>query len=128
VFFGKESEKASEEKSVEELSGEKPSEEPQSKPKPKLVRFRCGYCGKEGHKDEFCFKRKREERMAKEWANRDKYHPSRGVLKSRVQMPRAKASVRIVPAWGEQKSAGGATGVVKLVKPVLEPVRPVWGL
>jgi hypothetical protein len=75
VFFGKVSEKASDEKSVEELSGEKPSEQPQSKPKPKLVRFRCGYCVKEGHKDEFCFKRKREERMAKEWANKDRYNP-----------------------------------------------------
>jgi hypothetical protein len=40
VFFGKESEKAS----VEKLSEEKPSEEPQPKPKPKLVRFHCGYC------------------------------------------------------------------------------------
>jgi hypothetical protein len=39
VFFGKESEKASEEKPVEKLSGEKPSEQPQPKPKPKLVRF-----------------------------------------------------------------------------------------
>jgi hypothetical protein len=47
VFFGKESEKASEEKPVERLSGEKPSEQPQSKPKPKLVRFHCGYFGKE---------------------------------------------------------------------------------
>jgi hypothetical protein len=53
VFFGKESEKASEEKPVERLSGEKPSEQHQSKRKPKLVRFHCGYCGKEGHKDEF---------------------------------------------------------------------------
>jgi hypothetical protein len=25
-------------------------------------------------KDEFCFKRKREERMAKEWANKDRYN------------------------------------------------------
>jgi hypothetical protein len=66
VFFGKESEKASERKPVEELSGEKPSEQPQPKPKPKLVRFHCGYCGRDGHMDEFCFKRKREERMAKE--------------------------------------------------------------
>jgi hypothetical protein len=114
VFFGKVGVKASEERPVEELSGEKPSEQPQSKPKPKLVRFRCGYCGKEGHKDEFCFKRKREERMAKEWANRNKYHPSSGVLKARVQMPRAKASVRIVLAWGERKSAGGAAGGVKV--------------
>jgi hypothetical protein len=39
--------------------------------------------------------------MAKEWANKDKYHPSSGVLEPRVQKPRAKASVRTVPAWGE---------------------------
>jgi hypothetical protein len=89
VFFGKESEKAgekksgekpNEEKSVEKPSGEKPSEQPQLKPKPKLVMFHCGYCGSDGHKDEFCFKRRREERMAKEWANEDKYHPPNGVL------------------------------------------------
>jgi hypothetical protein len=39
--------------------------------------------------------------MAKEWATKDKYHPSNGVLEPRVQMPRAKASVRMVPTWGE---------------------------
>jgi hypothetical protein len=89
VFFGKESEKASEKKPVEKPSGEKPNEQPQPKPKPKLVRFHWGYCGRDGHKDEFCFKRKREERMAKKWANKDKYHPSNGVLEPRVQMPRA---------------------------------------
>jgi hypothetical protein len=99
VFSGKESEKASEEKLVEKLSREKPSEQPQPKPKPKLVRFHCGYCGRDGHKHQFCFKRKREERMAKEWANKDKYHPSDGVLEPHVQMTRAKASVRIVRAW-----------------------------
>jgi hypothetical protein len=116
VFFGKESEKASEEKPVEKLSGEKPSEQPQ--PKPKLVRFHCGYCGRDGHKDEFCFKRKREERMANEWANKDKYHPSDGVLELRVQMPKAKASVRTVRAWGERKAVGGAAGRATPVKPV----------
>jgi hypothetical protein len=58
VYFGKESEKANEEKPVEEPSGEKPSEQPHPKPKPKLVRFHCGYYGRDGHKDEFCFKRK----------------------------------------------------------------------
>jgi hypothetical protein len=102
VFFGKESEKASEEKPnekpseeklVENASGEKPSEQPQPKPKPMLVRFHCGYCGRDGHKDEFCFKRKREERMSKELANKNKYHTSDGVLEPRVQMPRAKANV-----------------------------------
>jgi hypothetical protein len=100
VFFGKESEKASEEKPVEKPSGEKPSDQPQSKPKPKLVRFHCDYCGRDGHKDEFCFKRKQEERMAKEWDNMDKHHPSSVVLEPRVQMPKAKASVRTVSAWG----------------------------
>jgi hypothetical protein len=128
VFFGKESEKDSEEKPVEKPSGGKPSDQPQPKPKPKLVRFHCGYCGRDGHKDEFCFKRKREERMAKEWANKDKYHPFSGVLEPRVLMPKAKASVRIVPAWGERKAAGSAAGGVKPVKPGLKPVRPVWSL
>jgi hypothetical protein len=104
VFFGKVSEKASEEKSVEELSGEKPSEQPQSKPKTRLVRVRCGYCGKEGHKVEFCFKRKREERMAKEWANKDWYNPSHGVPKTRMPLPRGKAVVRSVLAWGDVSS------------------------
>jgi hypothetical protein len=119
VFFGKVSEKASEEKSVEELSGEKPSEQPQSKPKPKLVRFRCDYCGKEGHKDEFCFKRKCEERMAKEWANKDRYNPPHGVPKPRMPLPRGKAVVRSVPAWGDASSRSRGA--------VLEgAIRPAW--
>jgi hypothetical protein len=66
VFFGKESEKASEEKPEEKPSGKKPSEQPKPMLKPKLVRFHYGYCGRDGHKNEFCFKRKREERMAKQ--------------------------------------------------------------
>jgi hypothetical protein len=108
VFFGKESEKPSEEKPVENPSGEKPNEKPHPKPKP--IQFHCGYCGRDGHKGEFCFKRKHEERMAKEWSNKDKYHPSNGVLEPRVQMPRAKAIVRTVPAWGERKAAEGGVG------------------
>jgi hypothetical protein len=66
--------------------------------------------------------------MAKEWANKDKYHPFSGVLEPRVQMPRAKASVRTVPAWGERKGTGGVARGVKPVRPVLKSVRPVWGL
>jgi hypothetical protein len=58
--------------------------------------------------------------MAKEWANKDKYHPSDGVLEPFVQMPRAKASVRTVPAWREQNAVGCAAGRAT-------PVRPVWG-
>jgi hypothetical protein len=76
VFFGKDSEKPSEGKPVEQPSEEKPREQPHSKPKPKPIKFHCGYCGRDGHKDEFCFKRKREERMAKEWANKDRYNLS----------------------------------------------------
>jgi outer membrane biosynthesis protein TonB len=81
VFFGKESEKPSEEKPVqkpsevkpvEKPSGEKPNEQPHPKPKPKPIRFHYGYCGRDDHKHEFCFKRRREERMAKEWAKKDK--------------------------------------------------------
>jgi hypothetical protein len=103
---------------VEKPSGAKPSEQHKPKPKSKLVRFHCGYCGRDGHKDEFFFKRKREERMAKEWANKDKYHPFDGVLEPHVQMPRAKASVRTVPIWGERKAVGGAAGRATPVRPV----------
>jgi hypothetical protein len=56
--------------------------------------------------------------MAKEWANKDKYHPSNGVLEPRVQMARAKASVRTVPACGERKVVGGAVGRATPVRPV----------
>jgi hypothetical protein len=50
--------------------GEKLSEQPQPKPNTKPIRFHYGYCGRDGHKDEFLFKRKREERLAKKWANK----------------------------------------------------------
>jgi hypothetical protein len=93
-----------------EKTSEKPCEEPHSKSKPRPIWFHCDFCGKDGHKREFCFKRKREERMAKEWANKDKYHPPNGVLEPRVQMPRAKASVRTVPGWGERKATEGVAG------------------
>jgi hypothetical protein len=95
-------------------------------PKPKPIKFNCGYCGRDGHKEEFSFERRHEERLAKKWANKDKYHPSNGVLEPCVQMPRAKASVRTIPAWGERKAAGGVAGGVKSVRPIWKPVRPVW--
>jgi hypothetical protein len=50
--------------------------------------------------------------------NKDKYHPSSGVLEPRVQVPRAKASMRTVPSWGERKAAGGVIRGVKPVRPV----------
>jgi hypothetical protein len=134
VFFGKESEKASEEKPVEKPSGDKPNE--QHKPKPKLARFHCGHCGKEGHKDEFCFKRKRKERMAKEWANKDTYNPSHGVPKPRMPLPRGKAVVRSVPAWGDASSRSRGAFLERAVRPAWlgghtgstkrGAVRPAW--
>jgi hypothetical protein len=126
VFFGKKSEKASAEKSIEKPSEEKPVEKPtrekpseqhHPKPKPKPIRFHCGYCGKDGHKDEFCFKRKREERMAKEWANKDRYNPSHGVPKPRMPLPRGKAVVRSVPAWGDASSRSRGVFLERAVRP-----------
>jgi hypothetical protein len=101
-----------------EKTSEKPCEEPHSKSKPRPIWFHCDFCGKDGHKREFCFKRKREERMAKEWANKDKYHPPNGILEPLVPMPRAKASVRTVPGWGERKATEGVAGPATPVRPV----------
>jgi hypothetical protein len=112
----KPSEKASEKPS--EKPSEQPCEEPHPKPKPRSIRFHCEFCGKDGHKRAFFFKRKCEERMAKEWANKDKYHPSDGVLEPRMQLPKAKASVRTVQAWGERKAVGGVAAEATPVRPV----------
>jgi hypothetical protein len=106
------------EKKGEKPSEEKPSEQPQPKRKPKLIRFHCDYCGRDGHKGEFCFKRNREERMAKEWANKDWYRPSNGVPEPHIQMPRAKASVRTVLALGDRKVAAETAGRAPPVRPV----------
>jgi hypothetical protein len=61
-FFGKKGEKPSEEKP----SQEKP--EPKENPKPKPKPFHCEHCARDGHLAEFCFRRKREERLARELA------------------------------------------------------------
>jgi hypothetical protein len=53
-----------------EKPSEKPCEEPHPKPKPRSIHFHCEFCGKDGHKKEFCYKRRREARMAKEWETR----------------------------------------------------------
>jgi hypothetical protein len=70
-----------------EKTSEKSCEEPHSKPKPRSIRFHYEFCGKDGHKKEFCYKRRREARMAKEWANKDRYHLSHDVPEPRVQLP-----------------------------------------
>jgi hypothetical protein len=61
-FFGKKGEKSSEEKMGEEKP--EPNENPKPKPKPKP--FHCEHCGRDGHLAEFCFRKKREERLARE--------------------------------------------------------------
>jgi hypothetical protein len=57
--------------------------------------------------------------MTKEWANKDKYHPSNGVLKPLMQMPRAKVIVRTIPDWGDRKVASSAASRAPPVRPVL---------
>jgi hypothetical protein len=122
VFFGKESEKASGEEPVEKLGEEKPvekpsGEKPSEQPHPMPIKFHCGYCGKDGHKDEFCFKRKREERMEKKWANKDRYNPSHGVTKPRMPLPRDKAVVRCIPTWADVSSCSRRVFLERAVRP-----------
>jgi hypothetical protein len=90
-FFGKKGEKPSEGKSSEE----KPEPKENPKPKPKLKPFHCEHCGRDGHLAEFCFRRKREERLARELANKNRYRPSRGVPEPRLLM-RGKGMVRTI--------------------------------
>jgi hypothetical protein len=90
-FFGKKGEKPSEEKPSEEKP--EPKENPKPKPKPKP--FHCEHCGRDGHLAEFCLRRKREERLARELANKDRYRPSRGVPEPRL-VPRGEGMVRTI--------------------------------
>jgi hypothetical protein len=74
--------------------GEKPREKPEPKPKP--IPFRCEYCGKERHLAEFCYRRKRDERLAREQANQDRYRQPHGIPEPRVPLPRGVGSVKSV--------------------------------
>jgi hypothetical protein len=104
VFFGKGSVKPTEEKPVEKPSEEKRNEQPHPKLKPMPMRFHCDYYGRDGHKGEFCFKRKREERMAEKWANKDRHNPSHGVPEPRMPLLRSKEVLTSVLAWGDASS------------------------
>jgi hypothetical protein len=82
--------------------GEKPSEEkPQSQENPKPKLFYCEHCGRDGHLVEFCFRREREERLARELANKDRYHPSRGVPEPRSVL-RGEGMVRTIHPRGRR--------------------------
>jgi hypothetical protein len=85
-FFGKKGEKSSE-------KNPEPKENPKPKPKPKP--FHCEHCWRDGHLAEFCFRRKREERLARELANKDRYHPSRVVPEPRL-VPRGEGMVHTI--------------------------------
>jgi hypothetical protein len=80
--------------------GVKPREKPESKPK--LIPFRCEYCGKERLLAEFWYKRKRDERLAREQANQDKYRQSHSIPEPRVPLPRGVGSVKSVGRVGAQ--------------------------
>jgi hypothetical protein len=84
--------------------GEKPKEKPEPKSKP--IPFRCEYCGKERHLAEFCYKRKMDERLAREQENQDRYHQSHGIPEPRVPLPRGVGSVRSVGRFPQR--GGGA--------------------
>jgi hypothetical protein len=43
-------------------------------PPKRAVRYHCEYCHRKGHLEEFCFRRKRDERRDLEMRNRDMYH------------------------------------------------------
>jgi hypothetical protein len=95
----------------------KPCEEPHPKHEPKPIRFHCEFCGKDGHKREFFYKRKREARMAKVWANKDRYHPSHGVPESRMPLPKGKGFVHKVLPWGDRSSRSRGGGLERAVRP-----------
>jgi hypothetical protein len=80
--------------------GVKPREKPEPKPKP--IPLRCEYCGKERHLAEFFYKRKRDERLAREQANQDRYRQSHGIPEPKVPLPQGVGSVRSVGRVGAQ--------------------------
>jgi hypothetical protein len=86
-FFGKKGEKSSEEKPKHKES-----------PKPKLKHFHCEHCGRDGHLAEFCFRRKREERLDRVMTNKDRYRPTRGVPEPRL-VPRGEGMVHTIYPW-----------------------------
>jgi hypothetical protein len=59
--------------------------------------------------------------MAKEWANKDRYHPSHGVPESRMPLPKGKGFVYTVPAWRDRRASGGGKSAGR--GPPARPVR-----
>jgi hypothetical protein len=59
--------------------------------------------------------------MAKEWANKDMYHPSHGVPESRMPLPKGNGFVYTVPAWRDRRASGGGKSTGR--GPPARPVR-----
>jgi hypothetical protein len=57
--------------------------------------------------------------MAKEWVNKDRYHPSHGVPEPRMPLSKGKGFVRKNPAWGDEKSRSRGGGLERAVRPAL---------
>jgi hypothetical protein len=87
-------------KSVLGMNSSEEKLEPKENPKPKP--FHCGHCGRDGHLAEFCFRRKREERLARKLANKDRYRPSCGVPEPRL-VPRGQGMVRTIHPRGRHE-------------------------
>jgi hypothetical protein len=59
--------------------------------------------------------------MVKEWANKDRYHPSHGVPESHMSLPRGKGFVYVFSAWRDRRALGGDKAVGR--GPPARPVR-----
>jgi hypothetical protein len=59
--------------------------------------------------------------MAKEWANKDKYHPSHGVPEPLMLLPKAKGFEYTVLAWRDRRASGGGKSAGR--GPPARPVR-----
>jgi hypothetical protein len=57
--------------------------------------------------------------MAKEWANKDRYHPSHGVPEPRMPLPKGNGFVRKDPSWGDEKSRSRGGGLERAIRPAL---------
>jgi hypothetical protein len=44
--------------------------------------------------------------MAKEWANKDRYHPSHGVPEPRMPLLKGKGVVHTVSTWIDRRASG----------------------
>jgi hypothetical protein len=60
--------------------------------------------------------------MAKEWANKDRYHPFHGVPEPHMFLPKGKGFVYTVLAWRDRRASGGDKAAGRG-----PPTRPIRG-